>query len=314
MNVAYWTIFNAQKGANSKAAVLRAWFDFAGRSALYPVAANKLPLASKVSFSSSKHPSHAEMLANLALGNLHPLGGYSLLAAKYPVMLSHERIKKVMQIHEATHLNTFFPVKLRADFNISSISEIRLVVPALEKMVAEVKALESHKKQLDKEYVLAREKDLFFALLLTLYKFPDPYIAKTCILTMGILTKATDDVDNSTYAADTSFINKPEVHAVLMTNDDDADDQLPPELDTGVMPTINGVRYYTAILDSGCSTNMVIRNKEWVDNFNPDCKIELTTADPSMGRTLTQGSCQINMHDFAAGGSIRHGEHSEYSM
>ena len=156
------------------------------------------------------------MLANLALGNLHPLGGYSLLAAKYPAMLSHERVKEAMQVHGATHLNTFFPMKLRADFNINSISDIRLVVPALEKMVAEVKALETHKKQLDKEYVLAREKDLFFALLLTLYKFPDPYIAKTCILTMGILTKATNDVDNSTYAADISFINKPEVHAVLI--------------------------------------------------------------------------------------------------
>ena len=75
----------------------------------------------------------------------------------------------------------------------------------------------------------------------------------------------------------------------------DTGSELPPELDIGIRPIIRGKEYYGIILDSGCSTNVIIRNPDWIEHLDPTHTIDLTTADPTMGKTVTKGVCQIRM-------------------
>ena len=230
---------------------------------------------------------------NLADDNLALLGGFSLLSASSLSSLNPDRARELISEAAGKNLQPFYSLRATATFNIAKLDDVRMVIPALKKMITELQDLEKNQAQLDREYVLYRQKDILTALILILCKSSNHALSEACLLILGWLTKATTTVDNTNFAPDTNFVNKPQVHSALML--DESADDLPPELDVDIRPVINGVEYMAMILDTGLSTNFLVRNRDWVENLNPDDTIELTTADPTKGKTITAGACQVRM-------------------
>ena len=155
---------------------------------------------------------------------------------------------------------------------------------------------------LDRQFVALTELDAVIASLIIMDKFPAE-LTEIAVLIRRLVAQNNSALFNEVFSLATEpgdYDNPPEVNAVCMLQQDDEhkspDYALPAELTVDITPVINGRKWRGMILDSGCSTSVIIRDSHWIENLNPSEAIELTTADSTPGNTLlTSGSCQVRV-------------------
>ena len=290
-------------GTTAKAQAVRALLDAVGCCGFYSTRVMKLPARARLILPSDILPLPQEALWYVKNRGMLPTFGASIhypgcsVAGRYS--LDPDRAEAFHTGQGASDVKPWWPPSITVCGRALTSGSVEHMVNLAEEVTKAVVATKHSRTQLDKSYVVLMELDAVIASYIMMDKYPAE-LTEIAVLIQRLVSQSNSAHFNAVFSLATEpgdYDNEPEATAVCMLAEgDEPDCALPAELTVDIRPIINGHKWRGMILDSGCSTSVIIRDSYWIEKLNPDEAIELTTADSTPGKTLlTRGSCQVRV-------------------